>query len=350
MTAPNVRLTEFTSCGGCASKAGPAALAEMLGPLAGLFDASDHPAMIVGLGVADDAAVYRVNRDTAIVSTVDFFAPLVDDPWTYGAIAATNAMSDVYAMGGEVVFALNVAAFPEAMPPAVITDVLRGAAEKVAEAGGVIAGGHTILDEEPKFGLSVTGIAHPSRLFRKAGLRPGDRLYLTKPLGTGAVLSAIKSGVPGAGAALGTAVESMTTLNRHAAHLCLEAGVRAATDVTGFGFFGHLWEMAERSGVACTIEAASLPPLPGAFEAFAAGVHTSGEGRNRSWLEGRVTVGAGVADAAESLGFDPQTSGGLLIGVAAAKAPVLEAAFARDGLPLWPVGGASHGTPQITVA
>ncbi len=350
MTAPTVRLTEFTACGGCASKAGPAALAEVLGPLAGLFDASDHPGVIVGLGVADDAAVYRVNRDTAIVSTVDFFAPLVDDPWTYGAIAATNAMSDVYAMGGEVVFALNVAAFPETMPAPVITDVFRGAAEKVAEAGGVIAGGHTILDEEPKFGLSVTGIAHPSRLFRKSGLRPGDRLFLTKRLGTGAVLSAIKNGAPGADTFLSSAVESMTTLNRHAAHLCLEAGVRAATDVTGFGLLGHLWEMAERSGVSCVLDGASLPPLPGAFEAFAAGVHTSGEGRNRDWLTGRVTVAPGVEDGQESVAFDPQTSGGLLIGIADAKAAVLEGAFARDGVPLWPIGRVAAGEPHITVA
>jgi selenide,water dikinase len=301
------------------------------------------------MGVADDAAVYRVNRETAIVSTVDFFAPLVDDPWTYGAIAAANAMSDVYAMGGEVVFALNVAAFPEHLPPAVVTAILRGAAEKVAEAGAVIAGGHTIWDEEPKFGLAVTGIAKPARLFRKSGLKPGDRLYLTKPLGTGALLSGIKSGAA-SGSALEPAVASMTELNRHAAHLCHEAGIRAATDVTGFGLLGHLWEMADRSGVACAVQAGNLPALPGVLEAFASHVHTGGEGRNRAWLEGRVTVSAGVAEGREALAYDPQTSGGLLIGASPRRARKLEQAFARDGLALWQIGSVAAGAPRITVA
>jgi selenide,water dikinase len=304
--------------------------------------------MLVGMGTADDAAVYRLNRTTAIVSTVDFFAPLVDDPETYGAIAAANAMSDVYAMGGEVVFALNIAAFPEAMPPAAVTAILRGGAAKVREAGGVIAGGHTIWDDEPKYGLAVTGIAHPSRLFRKSGLKPGDRLYLTKPLGTGALLSAWKDGHLADERLLDGAVLSMTTLNRHASHLCHESRVSAATDVTGFGLLGHLWEMCERSGVRAELRLDSLPLLPGIRESLAAGVHTGGEVRNREWLASQVTGTTGDA-ILQSVAYDPQTSGGLLIGAAPRRGARLEAAFARDGLPLWRIGLVAAGEPHIVL-
>ena len=307
-----------------------------------------HPEMLVGMGAADDAAVYRLNRTTAIVSTVDFFAPLVDDPETYGAIAAANAMSDVYAMGGEVIFALNVAAFPESLPVDVVSAILRGGAEKVREAGGVVAGGHTIWDDEPKYGLAVTGLAHPSRLFRKAALKPGDQLYLTKPLGTGALLSAWKNGHIDDEDWLNEAVAGMKVLNRHASHLCHEAGVRAATDVTGFGLLGHLWEMCERSRVRAEVELASLPQLAGIREAFAAGVHTGGESRNRHWLVPHVTSAIGD-DVDASVAYDPQTSGGLLIGASPRRAEQLEAAFARDGIALWRVGRVSGGAPHIHV-
>jgi selenide, water dikinase len=346
--AADFRMTELTACGGCASKAGPAALARVLAPLAGLFNAEHHPDLLVGLGVADDAAVYRINSRTAIVATIDFFAPLVDDPFTYGAIAAANAMSDVYAMGGEVVLALNVAAFPEDMPDAVVTEVLRGGATKVAEAGGVVAGGHTITDDEPKYGLSVLGLVHPKRLLSKAGLRPGDVLYLTKPIGTGTILSAAKQGKD-APRRVDGAVASMLTLNRHASHLALAAGVRAATDVTGFGLMGHLWEMAERSGVTVTLEAAAVPLLAGAREASTAGVHTSGEGRNRDWVGAHATVASTVDPDVGHLLFDPQTSGGLLIGCPARRAPAFEASFAADRAPLWRVGTVAAGTPSIDV-
>lgn len=299
------------------------------------------------MGVADDAAVLRIDDETAVVATLDFFAPVVDDAWTYGAIAAANAMSDVFAMGGEVVLALNVAAFPEDLPAKVVTEILRGGAEKVREAGGVIAGGHTVWDAEPKYGLSVLGLAHPGRLFRKNRLRAGDLLYLTKPLGTGAILSAAKSGrggerwVPGA-------VESMLRLNRHAAHLAREAGVVAATDVTGFGLLGHLWEMVERSaGVAAVVEAAALPLLPGAAEVSAAGVHTGGEGRNREWVGTNLVAAPGVAPERLALAFDPQTSGGLLIAVPEEAAAALEAAFARDGEPLWRIGRVEAGEARL---
>ncbi len=299
------------------------------------------------MGVADDAAVYRINAKTAIVATVDFFAPVVDDPYTYGAIAAANAMSDVFAMGGEVVLALNIAAFPEDLPKEAMTEILRGGAEKVSEAGAVIAGGHTIWDQEPKYGLSVLGLVHPKRIFAKAGLRPGDLLYLTKPLGTGTILSAAKQGKAD-DSWVAAATESMLRLNRHAMHLAREAGVSAATDVTGFGLLGHLWEMTERSGVSVEVEAYGVPLLDGAKQSSELGVHTGGEGRNKAWAGKHVRVG-NVDPDLEALLYDPQTSGGLLIGASPARAKKLDAAFARDGHDLWRIGRVSAGAPAIHV-
>jgi selenide,water dikinase len=313
-----------------------------------VFDLQKHPELLIGLGVADDAAVYRISPSKAIVATLDFFAPVVDDPYTYGAIAAANAMSDVFAMGGEVILALNVAAFPEDLPREAMTAILRGGAEKVAEAGGVIAGGHTIWDQEPKYGLSVLGLVHPKRIFAKAGLRPGDILYLTKPLGTGTILSAAKQGKAAADW-VESAAASMLRLNRHAMHLAREVGVRAATDVTGFGLLGHLWEMTERSGVASEVVAASVPLLPGARESSELGIHTGGEGRNHDWAGKHVAVSAGVDPTIEALLYDPQTSGGLLIGCGPRKAAQIEAAFARDGAPLWRIGRVAKGAPGIRV-
>lgn len=316
----------------------------MLSPLVRSFDPARHPQLLAGLGTPDDAAVYRLNARTAVVATVDFFAPLVDDPWRYGAIAAANAMSDVYAMGGEVALALNVAAFPEDLPPETAAAIIRGGAEKVAEAGGVVAGGHTVWDDEPKYGLSVLGLVHPARLLRKDALRAGDRLYLTKPLGTGVILAATGGGDS---PRLDGAVESMLRLNRHAAHLAVRHRLRAATDVTGFGLAGHLWEMVERSGVAARIDAEALPLLPGAREAAADGAHTGGEGRNRDWVGDRFTAGADVPAELAAIAFDPQTSGGLLLGCPARKAKALEEAFAADGEPLWPIGRVTRGEPRI---
>jgi selenide,water dikinase len=320
----------------------------VLSPLAGLFDAERHPGLLVGLGVADDAAVYRINAKTAVVATLDFFAPLVDDPWTYGAIAAANAMSDVFAMGGEVVLALNIAAFPQDLPPAEATAILRGGAEKVNEAGGVVAGGHTVWDDEPKFGMSVLGLVHPRRIFSKAGLRPGDVLYLTKPLGTG-VLFAGRKDDRSDPAWVAAACDWMLRLNRHAAHLARAARVGAATDVTGFGLLGHLWEMAERSGVTVHLESGAVPLLEGAYACSKAGLHTGGEGRNREWAGPHVTFAAGVDPVVASLLFDPQTSGGLLLGVPRRRAARFEAAFAADSEPLWRVGDVTAGEAEIRV-
>lgn len=313
-----------------------------------MFDASAHPNLLVGLDVADDAAVFRIDSETAVVATLDFFAPVVDDPFEYGGIAAANAMSDVYAMGGEVVLALNIAAFPEDLPAHVAREIIRGAAAKVAEAGGAVAGGHTIWDAEPKFGLSVIGIVHPQRILSKAGLRPDDVLYLTKPLGSGTILSAAKQGRAEPGW-VANATQSMLRLNRHAMHLARDAGLTAATDVTGFGLLGHLWEMAERAAVAVEIEAGAVPLLEGALECSRMGVHTGGEARNREWVGTGASFDAAVDEAVAALLFDPQTSGGLLLGCAAERAAAMEAAFFADGEPLWRVGAVSRGSPRISV-
>jgi selenide,water dikinase len=276
------------------------------------------------------------------VQTVDFFPPVVDDPWQYGAIAAANAMSDVYAMGGEVLLALNVTCFPEDLDPAVLGRILEGGAAKVAEAGGVIAGGHTLYDAEPKYGLAVTGLVRPDAVIAKSGARPGDALVLTKPLGTGVVLTAARDGRDGAGYAT-PAVELMLALNRHASHLAREAGAHAMTDVTGFGLLGHAQEMAARGGVRTIIESARVPLLPGAREYAAAGVTTGGAGRNRAGLMGKVAIADAVDPAARELLYDPQTSGGLLVALAPAAAEAMVARLHADGLPGEIIGRVEQG-------
>ncbi len=301
-----------------------------------------HPSLLVGLAVPDDAAVYKLSDEQAVVMTVDFFAPLVDDPYTYGAIAAANAMSDIYAMGAEVTLALNIAAFPEDMEPEVIAAVLQGGADKVLEAGGVIAGGHTIIDAEPKYGLCVLGLVHPERVLTKVGARPGDLLYLTKPLGTGIITTAAKRDEADP-QHLQAAVESMTRLNRHPSHIVREAGAHALTDVTGYSVLGHGYEMAAASGVALRFAAARIPVLPGALEYAARGIVTGGAARNRKYLQDKVTVAPGVPEDLEHVLFDPQTSGGLLFAVAPEKAREVEARFAAAGLPVWRVGAVVKG-------
>jgi len=281
--------------------------------------------------------------------TTDFFAPLVDDPYAYGAIAATNAMSDVYAMGGEVVLALNIAAFPEDLPAETVAAILAGGADKVAEAGGILAGGHTIIDAEPKFGLAVLGLVHPQRVLTKAGARPGDALFLTKALGTGIISTAAKQG-DAADEHLDTAIESMTRLNRHASHLAREAGARALTDITGYSLLGHGYEMAAASGAALLFNASCVPLLPGALEYAARGITTGGAVRNRSYLAGKVSLASGIPEAMEHLLFDPQTSGGLLFAVAPENAGQVESLFAVADEPVWRVGDVAEGERVEVVA
>lgn len=309
----------------------------MLRPLQELFPAARYPALLVGLERADDAAVYKLNDEIAIVQTVDFFAPIVDDPWTFGAIAAVNAMSDVWAMGGEVVMALNVAALPDDMALEVAAQIVRGAAEMVAQAGGVIAGGHTVYDREPKFGLAVTGLVHPQHVLTKAGARPGDALYLTKPLGTGVIVTAARND-RAEPAWLEAAIASMLRFNRHPAHIAQAVGVRAMTDVTGFGLLGHADEMARLSGVGMRLWANAIPALPGALACIAMGIGTGGEARNRAFVSRRVQVDPDVSEGIIHLLYDPQTSGGLLIAVAPERAPELVARFRADACDLWPIG------------
>ena len=281
--------------------------------------------------------------------TTDFFAPLVDDPYSYGAIAAANAMSDVYAMGGEVVLALNIAAFPEDLPAETVAAILAGGADKVAEAGGILAGGHTIIDAEPKFGLAVLGLVHPARVLTKAGARPGDALFLTKALGTGIISTAAKQG-DAADEHLDTAIESMTRLNRHASHLAREAGARALTDITGYSLLGHGYEMAAASGAALLFNASCVPLLPGALEYAARGITTGGAVRNRSYLAGKVSLASGIPEAMEHLLFDPQTSGGLLFAVAPENAGQVESLFAVADEPVWRVGDVAEGERVEVVA
>jgi selenide,water dikinase len=293
-----------------------------------------HPDLLVGLGRADDAAVYRVAPDLAIVETVDFFPPIVDDPYTWGAVAAANAMSDVYAMGGEVLFALAVAGFPRDLPKAIIAEVFRGGAEKVAEAGGVVAGGHTVVDSEPKYGLCVTGRVHPDRILIKGGLRAGDRLFLSKPLGTGVITTAGKDGAVDA-PTLDGAVRSMLRLNRVAAQVALALGVKGATDITGFGLLGHTAEMVEAAGAGVEISAARLPLLPGALALAEKGQFSGGMKRNRRHVEGlmgtRLTIEPAVPPALASIAFESETSGGLLFSVGPEQAGRVLDEFARRG-------------------
>jgi len=298
----------------------------VLRPLQEIFPAADHPDLLIGLDGPDDAAVYKLSDELALVQTVDFFPPVVDDPYTYGAVAAANAMSDVYAMGGEVLLALQVVGFPEDQPAELLAEIFRGGAEKVAEAGGIIVGGHTLFDEEPKYGLAVTGTAHPDALLRKAGAKPGDVLLLTKALGTGVVLTAARADEC-APEHLKATVDSMLRLNRHPSHLAKEAGAHACTDVTGFGLIGHAEEMARASGVRVVIDASQAPALPGAMEYIKQGHITGGAGRNREGVAGKVEVADDVSEEIEHLLYDAQTSGGLLIAVAPDSADALASAL-----------------------
>jgi selenide,water dikinase len=336
-----VRLTEWTTCGGCAAKWGASPLDALVKTLAGA-SAPDGADLLVGLAPFDDAAVYRITDDVALVATTDFFPPLVDDPADFGAVAAANACSDVFAMGGRVAFALNISAFPERMPVEAVGAILTAAAETVRAAGGVVAGGHTIRSEEPIFGLAVQGIVHPDRIWTKGGARPGDVLVLSKPLGTGIVLAG------GGDDEKARAVARMRELNRTAKE-ALEslpdgAPPHAVTDVTGFGLLGHAWEMADRSGVRLELDATALPLNEGALQAAEAGTRTGGDARNRAHLDGRVEVTPDVPSAIEAIAFDPQTSGGLLAAVERRDVAHLErsAGFV-------PIGQVVTGAPGVTL-
>jgi selenide, water dikinase len=294
---------------------GPEALAQVLRPLATLTDLAPAD-LLVGLRAADDAAVYRLNDEQAVVATLDFFPPVVDDAATFGAVAAANALSDIYAMGGEPLFCLNLVAWPDDLDKALLSEILRGGGEKVRQAGAIVAGGHSVTDSEPKYGLVAIGLVHPQRIFTKGGARPGDVVLLTKALGTGVITTALKREQVRT-EDLDAAVESMTQLNRDAARALrsVEVGLHACTDVTGFGLLGHAWEMASQSGCGMRFALADLPWLPGARQYAEAGTIPGGTDRNRQYLAPHISLGAEVTAADEALLFDPQTSGGLLAAV-----------------------------------
>jgi selenide,water dikinase len=319
---------------------GPADLHEVVDHLA----KHEHPDLLVGLTKSDDAAVYRLNEQQAIIQTVDFFPPIVDDPYLYGAVAAANSMSDVYAMGGRVLLALNVAGFPKEFPRSAIRQIFQGGADKVAEAGAVIAGGHTVVDKEPKYGLCVTGLVHPERVMIKGGLRPGHRLFLSKPLGTGVIATAGKAQRAQA-AHLEAAIQSMTRLNRGAAEVLAEMGIRGCTDVTGFGLLGHGGEMALASECGFRICAEAVPLLPGAMGYAQSGNFAGGMGRNRTYLEGlarqgtlALRISSGLSSDLVGLLHDSETSGGLLFSAQAERAQEVRDRFAAKGEPVWEIG------------
>jgi selenide, water dikinase len=340
LAVPPIRLTELTECGGCAAKLGADALAEALLGLGVPPDGNtaDRAAgLIAGLDPPDDAAVHLIAPGVAVIGTLDFFPPIVDDPRTYGEIAAANALSDVFAMGGRVLFALSVAAIPEDLPAAAFRAILEGASSKVREAGGILAGGHTIRDPEPKYGLAVIGVAHPDRLLRKGGAKPGDILLLTKRLGTGLLVSGQRQGRTDA-ADLAAAVDQMRTLNRAAAEVLVEAGVRGATDVTGFGLLGHGLEMARASGTRFVFDAEALPALDGALDLARADVETTGAGHNRRYVLPALTLGLDVPRELVVLAHDPQTSGGLLAAVNPSIMDLVGQSLASAGVENWLIG------------
>jgi selenide,water dikinase len=323
----------------------------VLRPLQDLFRPADHPDLLVGLGAPDDAAVYRLDDARALIVTTDFFTPIVDDPYQYGAIAAANALSDVYAMGGRPLLALNIAALPPDLPPEIITQIMVGLAEKVREAGAVIAGGHTIQDKEPKVGLAVIGLAAPDRLLTKGGVRPGDRLILTKPLGTGCITTAAKSDQARPDD-LADAVAWMMRLNRDAAEVALEVGARAATDITGFGLLGHATELAEASGVTLYLDAAQIPLLPGAEQYATARIFPGGSVANRRAYKRGVRVAGDLPEHRLMLLFDAQTSGGLLIALPPERSEAFATQMAARQVPWWDVGqaGPREDVPLVVQA
>jgi selenide, water dikinase len=336
-----MKLGELVQAGGCAAKYPAARLEELL---AG-FVPAEAENLLVGLSPTDDAAVYKLDDERALVFTVDFFPPLVDDPADFGAIAAANALNDVFAMGGKPLLALSVAAFPEELPVELLGDILAAADEQVRAAGALLAGGHTIRDAEPKYGLAVVGTAHPEGVWTKATARPGDAVFITKPLGTGLVLHGFRRGLVG-GAQLQAAVASMRTLALEAAELLRPFEPSAVTDVTGFGLLGHAHETATRSGVQIELDAEALPLLVGALEVARAGEQTGGDRRNREFADGRVSV-RGVPAELVSVAFDPQTSGGLLVTLPAERGAVLQAAFEERGVFLRRIGRVREGAGVV---
>ncbi len=312
-----IKLTKLANCAGCGAKVGAGVLAELLDDIKIHHD----PNLLVGFDKSDDASVYRIHDDLALVQTVDFFPPIADDPYLFGQIAATNALSDVYAMGGEPKTALNIMCVPENMPKEVVHDILRGGYDKVYEAGAVITGGHSIYDDEPKYGLAVTGFVDPRKILTNSAAKPGDVLLLTKPIGIGILTSAMKADLCEE-KIRAYAYTMMSTLNKAARDVMVQYRVHSCTDVTGFGLLGHTYEMAQGSDVEITLDTAAIDLIPEALEFARMGVLPAGMYRNRKYAETAVD-GEGVELAVQDMLYDPQTSGGLLMAVDPADAEAL---------------------------
>lgn len=335
-------LTSLSHGAGCACKIGPGDLHALLGEL----PRSENPALLVGTETADDAGVYQLSDDLAIVQSVDFFTPIVDDPYDFGRIAAANALSDLYAMGARPLTAMNLVAFPlEQLGPEVLGEILRGGVDIAAEAGATVLGGHSIDDPEPKFGLAVTGVAHPDQVVRNSTARAGDRLFLTKPLGAGAVSTAAKRDVADA-PMIARATEVMTTLNAGAAEAALSVGPSAMTDVTGFGLLGHLRELTAASAVSARVQAAAVPAIDGVLDLLESGDGVSGGNRrNAEFASSFTDFEAGVPPALHALLADPMTSGGLLVAAPAAVAGEMEEALAAAAPETAAIGWLEPGDP-----
>jgi selenide,water dikinase len=329
---------------------GPKALAQVLRPLSGVFAGRDYPSLLAGLEAPDDALVWKLDEERALVQTADFFPPVVDDPYAFGAIAAANALSDIYAMGAEPLFALNIVGFPDTVDPQILAEILRGGAEKVKEAGAVIAGGHTVTDKEPKYGLAVTGIVHPARILKKAGARPGDVLLLTKPIGTGIVTTAAQRD-KAKPEQLEAAVASMSRLSATASRVLVDAhpAVHALTDITGFALIGHAHEMAHLSGCALKFSWDALPLLPGALDLARAGVATGGGQRNLDAYGEFVEYRRSCEMWELGVLFDPQTSGPLLAAVDPREAATVADRLRTRGEPAWVVGEVVAGAAGTIV-
>ena len=336
-----VKLTQLASCGGCAAKYSAARLEELL---AG-FVPVEAENLLVGLAPADDAAVYRLDDERALIFTLDFFPPVVDDPGDYGAIAATNALNDVFAMGGSPLLALSIAAFPEELPMEMLAEIFAAADAQVRAAGGLLAGGHTIRDSEPKYGLAVVGTARPDAIWPKNGARAGDAVFLTKPLGTGLIMSGYNKGFAGQ-MQLERAIRWMRTLNKDTADVLRGFDPHAVTDVTGFGLFGHTHEVADRSGVRIRLESERFPAIDGALDVARNGVRTSGDPRNRDFAARHVSTN-GLPATLEALGYDPQTAGGLLVSLPNERGAALEAEFAARRLFIRRIGLVEEGAGVV---
>jgi selenide,water dikinase len=337
-----IKLTQLSSCSGCAAKISAKMLTEILRPTQGIFLPADYPDLLVGLENPDDAAVWKLDDGRGLVMTTDFFTPLVDDPYDFGRIAATNAISDVYAMGGTPFMALNIAALPPDIDPAILQAIMRGGADAAKGANVVIAGGHTVRDNEPKYGLVVAGFVDLDRMFTKGGARPGDYLVLSKPLGFGTITTALKRGQADE-KAVAAAVKWMTTLNRDASALARELELKAVTDVTGYSLMGHSSEMTLAGGVQYRVHFDQVPLLPEALPYAQQGIFPGGANDNREFYGNRVTFERNLEEWMKMLLFDPQTSGGLLMSVPHEKIEIFQKKAIEMKLPTWVIGEVAEG-------